>query len=42
MDMLIYDGIFKLCLVRCIILGMFRMHIKDYQGYSLLIGWING
>ena len=42
MDMLVCDDVLKLCLVRCIILGMFRTHLKDYRGYSPLIGWING
>ena len=34
MDMLLCDGVLKLCLVRCVILGMFRTHLKDYRGYS--------
>ena len=42
MDMFICDGVFKLCLVRCVILGVCRTHLKDYRDYSFLIGWING
>jgi len=41
MDMLVCDGVLKLSLVRCVILGMFMTHLKDYRSYSLLIGWIN-